>query len=152
MQHEEECRARQIRMSSAVARDADMVFGDPFRLDQALRNLTGNALRHTPDGGAIELTATSTAEALVLAVTDTGEGISAEDLPLIFDRFYKARGSHRVAAPQSGSGLGLSIVKAIATRHGGQVSASSAVGHGTTVRMALPHAPASGTVVAGIPA
>jgi signal transduction histidine kinase len=150
--HEDECRARRIRMSSSVAPGADAVFGDPFRLEQALRNLTSNALRHTPDGGEITLTSSSNASGLVLTVTDTGEGIAAEDLPLIFDRFYKSRVSHRVGGRDSGSGLGLSIVKAIAGRHGGQVNASSAVGEGTTVRIVLPHAPVAGTAMEGVPA
>lgn len=136
--HEYECRARRIQMSYSVASDAAALFGDPFRLEQALQNLTGNALRHTPDGGTVELTAAHSDSAIVLAVTDSGEGIAPEDLPLIFDRFYKARASHRVGSRESGSGLGLSIVKAIVTRHGGQVSASSRVGHGTTVRIVLP--------------
>lgn len=150
--HEDACDTRGIRMSSTIAPNAASVFGDPFRLEQALRNLTGNALRHTPDGGAIELMATSAAAGIVLTVADTGEGIVAEDLPLIFDRFYKARASHRVGGRDTGSGLGLSIVKAIVVRHGGQVSASSSVGHGTSVRMVLPHAPPPGRVRLDVPA
>jgi signal transduction histidine kinase len=71
-------------------------------------------------------------------VTDTGEGIPVSDLPLVFDRFYKANAARSIAS--SGSGLGLSIVKAIVERHGGRVSASSTEGQGTTIRLELPAA------------
>lgn len=152
LHHEDTCRERRIRLAATVEAGAELVFGDPFRLDQALRNLVGNAFRHTPDGGAITLVAAPADEGIALTVTDTGEGIAADDLPLIFDRFYKARGSHRVAAPQSGSGLGLSIVKAIVLRHGGQVGASSVPGQGTTVRLMLPRALDESHADARIPA
>jgi two-component system sensor histidine kinase BaeS len=124
------------------------VLGDSFRLEQALQNVTANALRHTPDGGTVRLAAERLGTSVVLSVTDSGEGIEPEHLPLIFDRFYKASSARGMAS--AGSGLGLSIVKAIIERHGGRVTASSIVGSGTTIRMELPyaHVPAPALFVA----
>jgi signal transduction histidine kinase len=135
--HEDECAARGIRMTIRAA-DELHVLGDSFRLEQALQNVTANALRHTPDGGTVRLAAERLGTSVVISVTDSGEGIEPEHLPLIFDRFYKASSARGMAT--AGSGLGLSIVKAIIERHGGRVTASSIVGSGTTIRMELPYA------------
>lgn len=134
--HEPECLDRDIVMTSAVAPGARVVLGDAFRLEQALTNLVSNALRHSHDRGTVHLTAERSPAGVVLAVSDTGEGIASSELPLIFDRFYKVDGHRR--ASSSGSGLGLSIVRAIVTRHGGQVRAVSALGEGTTITIELP--------------
>ncbi len=137
--HEFERLTRTIQIHPSVGAGAGLVFGDPFRLEQALVNVTANALRHSPDGGRIALSAEMTSGGLVaLKVTDWGEGIAPEDLPLIFDRFYKARVSLGDSQREGGSGLGLSIVRAIVTRHGGRVSASSVPGQGTTIQLDLP--------------
>jgi signal transduction histidine kinase len=120
MRHEREMQARGIRLAREIEGAADTVTGDSDRLEQALQNLAANALRHTPDGGTIALTADSVPNGVRLTVRDSGPGIAAEHLPLIFDRFYKADASRRAA---SGSGLGLSIVKTIVERHGGTVAA-----------------------------
>jgi two-component system sensor histidine kinase BaeS len=115
--------------------DADLrLTADPHRLEQAVQNLASNALRHTPPGGAIRLAAARTATGIVLRVSDSGIGIPAEHLPHVFDRFYKADRSRT----QSGSGLGLSIVKAIVGRHGGSVSARSTPGVETVFEITLP--------------
>jgi signal transduction histidine kinase len=135
--HEHEARARGVTMRAAVEPEGLRVRGDEFRLEQAIENITANALRHTPDGGTIQLHASRSGGRVVLAVTDTGEGIPPGDLPLIFERFYKANAS-RTSGEKGGSGLGLSIVKAIVERHGGTVGASSTVGQGTTIRLELP--------------
>jgi signal transduction histidine kinase len=134
--HEHEVRSRNIALASSVTPNGATVRGDAFRLEQALQNVTANALRHTPDGGSITLSAAAGASGVVLSVTDNGEGIAGEDLPLVFDRFYKAKAARSIAS--SGTGLGLSIVKAIVERHGGSVSAASAPGQGTTIRLELP--------------
>jgi two-component system sensor histidine kinase BaeS len=123
-------------MVCSVAPEADMLEADPFRLEQALENVTTNAIRHTPEGGVIELKAERLDGSIVLTVSDSGEGIAPEHLPLIFDRFYKTASAKGIAA--RGSGLGLSIVRAIVTRHGGQVTATSTLGVGTTIRIDLP--------------
>jgi signal transduction histidine kinase len=121
------------------------LIGDPQRLGQVLGNLVTNALRHTPPGGRVTLGATlpSTEEvptAVLLWVADTGEGIPAEDLPRIFDRFWRgdpAR-SHELGA---GSGLGLAIAKSLVEAHGGRIWAESQVGQGTAVSCLLPLSP-----------
>ena len=137
--HEYDCRVKNIRMVASVATGAETLEVDPFRLEQALENVTTNAIRHTPAGGTIELKGEVLEHAIALTVSDTGEGIAPEHLPLIFDRFYKTVSAKGIAA--RGSGLGLSIVKAIVTRHGGRVSATSALGEGTTIRLELPQPP-----------
>lgn len=137
--HEFERLTRKMQIHASVEPGAGLVFADPFRVEQALVNVTANALRHSPDGGRIELSAESAEGGMVtLKVTDWGEGIAPEDLPLIFDRFYKARAFRGDSQREGGSGLGLSIVRAIVTRHGGRVSASSVPGQGTTIRLDLP--------------
>jgi signal transduction histidine kinase len=118
--HEVEMTKRGIRLAREIAGDAEWVTGDPDRLEQALQNLAANALRHTPDGGEIALGAAASPDGMHLTVRDSGPGIPPEHLPLIFDRFYKADASRKAAA---GSGLGLSIVKAIVERHGGTIAA-----------------------------
>ena len=105
--------------------------GDRDRLEQALQNLAANALRYAPAGTAIALRAQPTDGSLTITVTDEGPGIAPEHLPHVFDRFYKVDASR---SPQSGtsaaggSGLGLSIVKAIVERHGGTVSVTASPG------------------------
>ena len=118
--HERELQERGMRLVGEVHPAAGIVPGDPDRLEQALQNLAANALRHTPDGGTITLSAEWIAEQVRITVRDSGPGIPAEHLPLIFDRFYKADAARKAAG---GSGLGLSIVKAIVERHGGTITA-----------------------------
>ncbi len=115
--HHRELTERDVRLVSSVD-PAARVTGDPDRLEQALQNLAANALRHTPDGGDITLSAEQAGSHVRLSVRDNGPGIAPEHVPLIFDRFYKAD----VARAAGGSGLGLSIVKAIVERHGGTIS------------------------------
>ena len=118
--HERELRERGIALVRTVDAGAAAAHGDADRLEQALQNLAANALRHTPDGGRIELMALRDGEAVRITVRDSGPGIPAEHLPLIFERFYKADAARRAAG---GSGLGLSIVKAIVEQHGGAIAA-----------------------------
>jgi signal transduction histidine kinase len=123
--HGREAAARDIGIRATVGDGADMLLGDPDRLEQALQNLVANAMRHTPNGGRIDLSSMRTDAGLVVVVRDNGGGIPADHLPHIFDRFYKADLSRRAA---SGSGLGLSIVKAIVERHGGTITARNDAG------------------------
>ena len=134
--HEHDCRSRHLTFETVVASDAETFEADPFRLEQAIENVVSNAFRHTPDHGRISLTAQRGGDNIIIEVCDSGEGIPAEHLPHVFDRFYKASAAKGIASP--GSGLGLSIVKAIVTRHGGQVSATSAGGIGTIIRLEFP--------------
>jgi signal transduction histidine kinase len=118
--HERELRQRNVRLECHVNAGGERVIGDADRLEQALQNLAANALRHTPDGGQVTLSSSTDPGGVRLTVRDTGPGIPAEHLPLIFERFYKADAARKAAG---GSGLGLSIVKAIVERHGGTIAA-----------------------------
>jgi signal transduction histidine kinase len=138
------------------AEDQVIVQGDRDRLKQALLNLGVNALQHTPVGGTITLSLEQRSGWACLSVVDTGVGIAAEDLPHIFDRFYRADRSR--SRHGGGAGLGLAIVKWIAEAHGGQVSVASVPGQGSTFAIWLPLPPATsnpavlsgnGQVVAG---
>jgi signal transduction histidine kinase len=115
--HHRELTERSVRLVASVDPATHLV-GDRDRLEQALQNLAANALRHTPDGGEITLAAEPADGRIRIAVRDSGPGVAPEHLPLIFERFYKAD----VARATGGSGLGLSIVKAIVERHGGTIS------------------------------
>lgn len=109
---------------------------DTDRMTQVLNNLVSNALRHTQQG-EITLAASTHGQAVHLTVKDTGSGIAAEDLPFIFDRFYRVDKA-RSRSDDPSSGLGLAIAKAIVEAHGGTISVASAPGQGTTFTVALP--------------
>jgi signal transduction histidine kinase len=125
-----------VALTTDIGPGAEIVTGDPMRLEQALQNLAANALRHTPRGGFVKLNATAEPGSLVITVSDSGAGIAAEHLPHVFDRFYKADPSR--AGQAVGSGLGLSIVRAIVERHGGTIAVTSASAQGTTFTIRLP--------------
>jgi signal transduction histidine kinase len=135
--HEQTALDAGVTLSASIAPGAEIVYGDPMRLEQVLQNLAANALRHTPGGERIELGAEPGANGtIVLTVRDTGEGIAPEHLPSIFDRFYKVDSARGAGA--GGSGLGLSIAKAIVERHGGRITVASVPGEGTVFRIELP--------------
>jgi heavy metal sensor kinase len=115
---------------------ATYVTGDSMRLKQIVVNLVDNAIKYTPDGGDIGVFVTAEEQKAVLTVTDTGIGIPAASLPLVFDRFYRADQAR--SRESGGTGLGLSIVKAICSVHGGTASVESTEGKGTTFRIELP--------------
>ena len=108
--------------------------------ERAVANLLDNALKFTPTGGAIVITAAHAGERVLVTVRDTGAGIAAADLPHLFDRLYQARASVAPATSDEGRGLGLAIVKRIAELHRGHVQVHSTPGHGTTVTLELPAA------------
>jgi len=136
--------AAEITLSVETPDRLSPVQADAARMGQVLHNLLDNALRHTPAGGTITLGAgyEQTLESEIaccwLAVQDSGEGISAEDLPYVFDRFYRADSARSRAT--GGAGLGLAVVRAIVEAHEGQVSAASdgLPGHGSTFTVRLP--------------
>jgi len=123
--HEVDASVHRITFTVDIGEEADQMVGDPYRIEQAVENLTANALRYTPDGGPITFVSTVTPDSIRLSVIDSGLGIPPEHLSHIFDRFYKADTSR---AGSSGSGLGLSITKAIVDRHGGQIGVESRPG------------------------
>ncbi|MCC5576817.1 HAMP domain-containing histidine kinase [Microtetraspora sp. AC03309] len=117
-------------MSYQVSVEPAVVRGVSDRLSRAVANLLDNAGKYGPPGGAVEVSQTGG----VVTVRDHGKGIAAEDLPHVFDRFYRAPG----ARAMPGSGLGLAIVRQVVDSHGGSVAASAAPGGGTLVRLDLP--------------
>ena len=131
-----ECEQMGITLSNDVADDLPLVQADNDRVVQVLLNLLDNARRHTPDNGNIRVGARVQDNKVAIWVNDTGSGIEAADLPHIFERFYRADRSRTTTT--GGSGLGLSIVKAIITAHGGTIQAESTPGQGTRITFTLP--------------
>jgi two-component system sensor histidine kinase BaeS len=136
--HERDMLEKQVTLETTVAADMSGIWCDAARLEQALQNLVANALRHTPEGGHIGLAAEKAGGGARLTVRDTGPGIPEDHLAHIFDRFYKTDASRTDPYSQSGSGLGLSIVKAIVERHGGTVAAANLPGGGAEFTITLP--------------
>lgn len=112
---------------------------DPVRMRQALGNLVSNALRHTPVDGSVTLVARADGDEVVFTVTDTGTGIAPEDLPHVFERFWRAEKSR--SRRTGGSGLGLSIVRDLVAAHGGRAEAASEPGAGAVFTLRLPNTP-----------
>ncbi len=112
---------------------------DQERMVQVLGNLVSNALRHTPSGGTVTLQAHTAASGIQLMVSDTGSGIAPEDLPKVFDRFYRSDPARHSDSGESG--LGLAIVKSIVEAHGGTIAAHSQLEAGTTMLITLPQPP-----------
>jgi signal transduction histidine kinase len=127
---------RGVTIQVGSAPDLPLVNVDVERIGQVLANLLDNSLKHTPSGGSIKLSAAASQGAVEISVQDSGSGISPDDLPYVFDRFYRGKQtSNRV---KDGSGLGLAISRALVELHGGQISVESGVGQGTTISMRLP--------------
>ncbi len=112
------------------------VNADPDRLRQVVLNLVENALRHTPQGGEVRISVQNAGESVRISVADTGRGIGPDDLPHIFEHFYRADPSR--ARSSGGTGLGLAIVKSLVEAHGGWVTVQSDVGTGSTFTVTLP--------------
>jgi signal transduction histidine kinase len=152
--------ARNVRLQGQVAPEIDRVLVAPQKIERVLYNLVTNAIRHTPSDGVVTISAMPEEERLeksdwrseskqspianrqspisyvVVEVADTGEGIAAEDLPWIFDRFYRGEKSRSRAT--GGAGLGLAIARGIVEAHGGRIWAESTLGHGARFRFTLP--------------
>ena len=122
----------------ALSSDADMaiVYGEPKRLEQIVVNLLSNALRYTDAGGRVSITVRTAGDDAVLEVADTGIGISVEDVPHVFTRFWRGEKSRSRAT--GGAGIGLSIVKELVRAHGGHVSVESVPGGGSVFRVLIP--------------
>ena len=127
-----------VKLECAISGEGLEVTGDADRLGQVLRNLISNALRHTPAGGRVTVSVSRSGDRVHLEVADTGTGISPEDLPHVFDRFY--RGDKSRSRRGGGAGLGLAIARQLVIAHGGEIAAESVLGAGTTFRVTLPPA------------
>lgn len=128
--------ARQKKVNLEVSGSSVFVLADSDKVAQIMVNLLSNALKFTHEGDSIEIRISETVDGALVEVIDTGQGIASEDLPFIFERFYRADLSR--ARATGGTGIGLSLVKAIAEAHDGWVTAESELGRGTTMRLFLP--------------
>ena len=126
----------EIHLSFEMEGDVAPVSFDPDRIEQVLTNLIDNAIRHTPKGGSVKLRIAPDAMGTLVEVTDSGSGIPEEDLPFVFERFYKADKAR--TRGRAGTGLGLAIAKNIIDAHRGHISVQSKFGHGTTFSFLLP--------------
>ena len=116
-------------------------------MGQVVANLVGNAIKFTPRGGRVAVDVKGTPDGARIQVTDTGVGIPPEELPRIFERFF--RGTRASEARSSGSGLGLAIVRSIVEMHGGSMTVESRVGKGSTFTVTLPRSPRSSRAADG---
>lgn len=129
-------REREIDLDVSVSGSDVTVDFDETRVRQIVSNLVENALTHTPNNGRISVSLVGESTGLTMSVTDSGPGISSDDLPRIFDQFYRADQSRTRAT--GGAGLGLTIVKRLVEAHGGHISVSSEPYHGATFTVSLP--------------
>jgi signal transduction histidine kinase len=120
-----------VGLECRAAAPVPEVDADPVRIGEVLANLLTNAIRHTPRGGSVRVLVEPDPAGVAIAVSDTGPGIDARDLPHVFDRFVKS-------ADSGGAGLGLAIARSLVEAHGGRIGAQSTPGRGTTMRFVLP--------------
>jgi heavy metal sensor kinase len=130
--------ARKLKVS--VEGSCPDVWGDRNRLQQVLTNLLSNAVKYTPPEGVLRVVLSDTDGSVFLVVEDNGVGISEDELPFVFERFYRADKSR--SRSSGGSGIGLAVVKSIVTAHGGKVDVESRLNRGSRFRIALPKSPA----------
>jgi signal transduction histidine kinase len=120
-----------VRLEARPATGLPPLDVDPVRLGEVFANILGNALRHTPPGGSVEVAAEDGGREVAFVVRDSGSGIDPQALPHVFDRFV-------TSTELSGAGLGLAIAKSLVEAHGGRISADSGPGRGTTIRFTVP--------------
>jgi signal transduction histidine kinase len=128
--------ARGLRLDTRIDGELPLVLADAERVGQVLRNLLNNAAAHTPEGGVVTVSVRRVESFVEVAVTDTGIGIAAKDLPLVFERFYRADRSR--ARATGGAGLGLTIAKNIVEAHGGTIKVESQSGQGASFTFTVP--------------
>ncbi|HEX9676166.1 MAG TPA: HAMP domain-containing sensor histidine kinase [Anaerolineales bacterium] len=133
--------AKGLTVSGWVDPQVGLVWMAPLQVGRILHNLLDNALAHTPEGGTIAVRAAPEGGSVLISVQDSGEGISAEDLPRVFERFYRGEQSRSRSA--GGTGLGLAIAKGLVEAHGGEIWVDSRPGSGACFRFSLPLAPSS---------
>jgi len=131
-----ELEARKIELKKRISGEVSYLWIDGDRINQVLINLLGNAVKFTPEGGRIEISGGLKEDKIFISISDTGPGIKEEDLPFIFERFY--RSSQERHAREEGSGLGLAIAKGFVEAHGGSIQAEVNSFQGTTFTFYLP--------------
>jgi signal transduction histidine kinase len=127
---------QKVKLSLEVPADLPLVLADRRSMEEVFTNLVSNAINYSPDGGEVTVSGVSHGEYLEVRVQDTGIGIEAEELPKIFDKFYRIK--HPRTRQVIGTGLGLSLVKGLVEAHRGTVEAESELGRGTVFRVLLP--------------
>lgn len=130
------CEQRNIQLQGQVGPELDSVTMDASRVGRVLSNLVSNALQHTPSGGQVEVVGDRRQDEVIVTVSDNGPGFKTEDLPRVFERFY--RGEQARSRATGGAGLGLTIASGIVEAHGGRIWAENASGSGATVGFAIP--------------
>jgi len=131
-----EAAAKGIALEATVPGGLPPLLGDPAGIEDLLANLVSNAIRYTPAGGAVRVSVAPGDGRLVITVSDTGIGIALDELPHIFEEFYRSERARALA--REGSGLGLAIVRAVVKAHGGEVAVESTPGQGTAFTVSLP--------------
>ena len=131
---------KQVELKTAIRPDLPLVIGDIGLIERVLRNLLDNALRYTPTGGTVAVSARPAGVHAIVEISDTGVGIPTEDLPRIFERFYRVEKNRELGAGHSG--LGLAIVKRIIEMHDSTIAVSSEPGK-TIFRFTIAYAPAA---------
>jgi PAS domain S-box-containing protein len=131
----DEAKAKNIELQSPEPLPSALLQADAMEFQRALSNLLSNAIKYTPAGGQVRLESHQQADKLIIEIADTGIGIDSEDLPHIFERFYRAKNAKDF---EKGTGLGLAIVKRIIELHEGSISASSTVGKGSRFHIEIP--------------
>ena len=132
-----EANNRSHTLTRAYPSEMPQVTGDREKLEQVVINIVSNAMKYTPDGGKIDVSAQAAANGIGVCIADTGAGIPDEDLPRIFERFYRVEKAR--SSDAGGTGLGLAIAKEILEAHGGEIRIESEVGKGTSVYLYLPY-------------
>ena len=135
-QHRVHADSKGVKLSFNHLEPLQEVVADPGRISQVVTNLLTNAIRHTSAGGRVEVNLAREARQITIAITDTGEGIKSEDLPHVFDRFYRA-GTSR-SRSEGGTGLGLAIARKLVEAHGGSIRAESTFGQGSSFIFSIP--------------
>lgn len=135
-QYKPEALSKNISLTFDAARSEAMAWFDSSQIRRVITNLISNAIKYTPDNGAIEVEVVQNEETIVIRVTDNGSGIAPDDLPHIFERFYRVKNGYQ--AEQEGTGLGLSIARSIVEKHGGEIWVESEVDKGSVFSFSLP--------------
>ena len=126
---------KDISISSTISENVPMVFGDEGTLVEAIVNIVGNAIKYSPTGSRVDITAEYEDQKVVIRIQDNGIGISKEDLPFIFEDFYTSSDKNK---EERGSGVGLALTRRILEAHGGTVTVESELGQGSTFELCLP--------------
>jgi PAS domain S-box-containing protein len=144
-------KAKRIQVSRDICTDLPPIDGDPKRLQQVLGNVLSNAIKFTPEGGAVDVRCLTTGDGVLIEVRDSGAGIAAEFLPYVFDRFRQA--DCRATRQHGGLGLGLALARYLVEQHKGEIRAESAgLDRGTTLEIRLPRASARSVLAWPAPA